>query len=231
MLRARVGRISGAAFVFFVPPAALYFGAEVVRDAQASSSGTSRLALLAAVIAIASAGRLLGEIFFAGFLDLAIGDDYFRGERRTLRQVLGELPWGPLLAVDLVVNIAAGIGLALFFVPGLVVYTLFGLVGPVVVQERRRTWDALRRTARISRPYWFLVLALVVIPLGVEHALAELVRELVHDDGLVIVIGAEWAIAVTMLAVVGVVEVSLATELMARSPAENVSAGAPPASP
>jgi hypothetical protein len=79
-------------------------------------------------------------------------------------------------------------------------------------------WDALARTYRISRPHWFLVLALVVIPLGVEHALAELVRHAVHDDGVLLVVGAEWLIAVTILAAVGVVEVALATELMARSP-------------
>jgi hypothetical protein len=218
MLRARTGRIAGAAFVFFVPPAALFFGAEFVRDARADADGTNRWILLAAVIAVASLFRLLGEVFFAGFLDLAIGDDYFRGERRNLREVLQDLPWRPLVVVDVVVNVGAAIGLALFVVPGLVVYVLLGLVGPVVVQERRGAWDAMRRTARISRPHWFLVLALVVIPLGVEHALAELVRELVHDDGLLIVISAEWLIAVTMLALVGVVEVALATELMARSP-------------
>jgi hypothetical protein len=230
MLRARTGRIAGAAFVFFVPPAVVLFGAELVRDRYESAGGSTRLALLAAVIAIASAGRLLGEIFFAGFLDLAIGDDYFRGERRTLKEVLRALPWVPLLAVDFIVNIAAGIGLALLVVPGIAVYVLFGLVGPVVVQERRRTWDALRRTLQISRPHWFLVLLLVVIPLAVEHSLAELVRELVHDDGLLVVIGTEWAIAVTMLAAVGVVEVALATELMARTPAEAVRTGARPAS-
>ena len=218
MWRARSRRIAGAAFVFFVPPAALYYGAELVRDAQGDAAGWSRWALLGAVIAVASLARFLGAIFFAGFLDLAIGDDYFRGERRTLRGVLGELPWVPLLVVDVVVNVAAAIGLALFLVPGLIVYTLFGLVGPVVVQERRGARDALRRTYRISRPHWLLVLALVVIPVGIEHALAELVRHAVHDEGVLLVVAAEWLIAVTMLAAVGVVEVALATELMARTP-------------
>jgi len=219
MWRARTGRIAGAAFVFFVPPALLFFGAEYVRDVYADSSGTARLALLAGIIALASVARFLGAIFFAGFLDLAIGDDYFRGERRTMRTVLRDLPWKPLLAVDVVVNVAASIALLLFVVPGLVVYTLWGLVGPVVVQERRGTWDALRRTARISRPHWVMVLGLVVIPVGIEHALAEFVRHLVEDDGIVLVVAAEWFIAMTMLAAVGVVEVALATELMIRTPA------------
>lgn len=218
MWRARGGRIAGAAFVFFVPPALLYFGTEAVRDAYADSSGDARLALFALLIAVASLARFLGAIFFAGFLDLAIGDDYFRGERRTLGGVLRHLPWRPLLVVDVVVNIAASIGLAFFFVPGIAVYTLWGLVGPVVVQERRGAWDALNRTARISRPHWIMVLGLVVIPLGIEHALAEFVRHLVENDGVLLVVITEWLIAVTMLAAVGVAEVSLATELMARTP-------------
>jgi hypothetical protein len=218
MWRARTGRIALAAFVFFVPPAALYFGAEYVRDVYADSSGPARLALLAGLITLASIARFLGAIFFAGFLDLAIGDDYFRGERRTLREALRDLPWAPLLAVDIVVNVTASIALLAFVVPGLVVYVLWGLVGPVVVQERRRVRDALRRTAQISRPHWLMVLGLVVIPLGIEHALAEFVRHLVADDGIVLVVAAEWLIAMTMLAAVGVVEVALATELMIRTP-------------
>lgn len=226
MWRARTGRIAGAAFVFFVPPALLFYGAEYVRDVYADSSGSARLALLAGLIALASVARFLGAIFFAGFLDLAIGDDYFRGERRTMRQVLRDLPWAPLLAVDVVVNVAAAIALLLFVVPGLAVYTLWGLVGPVVVQERRGVGDALRRTARISRPHWLMVLGLVVVPIGIEHALAELVRHLVEDEGIVPVVASEWLIAVTMLAAVGVVEVALATELMVRTPAPDGTAAA-----
>jgi hypothetical protein len=64
-----------------------------------------------------------------------------------------------------------------------------------------------------------MVLGLVVIPVGIEHALAEFVRHLVEDDGIVLVVAAEWFIAMTMLAAVGVVEVALATELMIRTPA------------
>jgi len=117
-----------------------------------------------------------------------------------------------------VVNVTATIGLAFFFVPGIAVYTLWGLVGPVVVQERRGPFAALRRTARISRPHWRMVLGLVVVPLAIEHALAEFVRHLVENDGVLVVVLTEWIIAMTMLAAVGVAEVSLATELMARSP-------------
>jgi len=92
MWRARGRRIAAAAFVFFVPPALLFFGSETLRDTYEESSGTARWILLFAMVAAASFARFLGTIFFAGFLDLAIGDDYFRGETRTLRGVLRDLP-------------------------------------------------------------------------------------------------------------------------------------------
>jgi len=218
MWRARSRRIAAAAFVFFVPPALLFVASETLRDAYEDSSGTARWMLLAALVAAASFARFLGTIFFAGFLDLAIGDDYFRGEPRTLGGVIRDLPWWPLLVVDVVVNVTATIGLAFFLVPGIAVYTLWGLVGPVVVQERGGPFAALSRTAQISRPHWRMVLGLVVVPLAVEHALAEFVRHLVESDGVLVVVVTEWLIAMTMLAAVGVTEVALATELMARSP-------------
>ncbi|GMU79990.1 MAG: hypothetical protein AMXMBFR46_27780 [Acidimicrobiia bacterium] len=224
MARGRMGQVGTAAFVFFAAPAALLVGAEALHDVRAGAGATLRWVLLGAVVVVASIARVLGEIFFAGFLDLAIGDEYFRGRHRTVRDVLRALPWRPLLAVDAVVTAAAAVGAAFLVVPGLVVYTLFGLVGPVVVQERRGVRDALVRTVQVSVPHWPLVLGLVVVPLGIEHAVAEVVRHAVRDDGMLVVVGAEWLVAVTILAAVGVVEVALATELLARTPAPDAGA-------
>jgi hypothetical protein len=165
-----------------------------------------------------SSFRFLGEVVFAGFLDMAVGDSWFRHEERTLRDVVRDLPWVPLVIVDVVVVTAAVIGLALFVVPGVIVYTFWGLAGPVVVQERHRWRDGLRRTYQISRPHWGLVLVLVVIPLGFEHALAHAVRDYVDQWGALATVGGEWFIAATMLGVIGVVDVALANELMARTP-------------
>ena len=65
-----------------------------------------------------------------------------------------------------------------------------------------------------------LVLVLVVIPLGIEHALAETIHEIVDEGGIVPSVLGEWFIAATMLTIVGVIDVSLATELMARTPSK-----------
>jgi hypothetical protein len=218
MIRGHWRRIAAAAFVFFVPTATLHLAAEAVHDEYASSSGWGRYVLLTGFLLAVTFIRFLGEVVFAGFLDMAVGDSWFRHEDRTLREVLRDLPWVPLIIVDIVVVTAAVAGLALFVIPGVVVYTFWGLAGPVVVQERHRWRAGLRRTYQISRPHWVLVLMLVVIPLGFEHGLAHAVREWVDQWGALAIVAGEWFIAATMLGVIGVIDVALANELMARTP-------------
>jgi hypothetical protein len=218
MIRTHWHRIAFAAFVFFVPAAALHLFADLIHDEYADTGGWDRYILLSAFLLVVVAIRFLGEVVYAGFLDMAVGDSWFRGEDRGITQVMRELPWVPLIIVDVVVVTAAVVGLALFVIPGVIVYTFWGLAGPVVVQERHHARDGLRRTYEISRRHWKLVLVLVVIPLGVEHAMATAVYEWVDNKGAFALIAGEWFVAATMLGVIGVIDVALANELMARTP-------------
>src|SRR4029453_9365178 len=212
MIRTHWHRIAIAAFVFFVPAASLHLFADLLHDEYADSAGWGRYLLLSAFLLVVVALQFLGEVVYAGFLDMAVGDSWFRGEDRTLVQVIRELPWIPLIIVDFVVVTAAVVGLALFVIPGVIVYTFWGLAGPVVVQERHQARDGLRRTYQISRPHWKLVLVLVVIPLGIEHALATAVYEWVDAKGALAIVTGEWFVAATMLGVIGVIDVALANE-------------------
>jgi len=218
MIRGHWHRIAAAAFVFFVPAASLHLFADYLHDEYADSGGWGRYLFLSGFLLVVVALRFLGEVVYAGFLDMAVGDSWFRGEDRSLGHVVRELPWIPLIVVDFVVVAAAVVGLALFVIPGVLVYTFWGLVGPVVVQERHRARDGLRRTYQISRPNWKLVLVLVVIPLGIEHALATAVYEWADPKGALVIVAAEWFVAATMLGLIGVSDVALANELMARTP-------------
>jgi hypothetical protein len=218
MIRTNWHRIAVAAFVFFVPTAALHLVADEIHHEYAETGGWDRYLLLTAFLLVVVALRFLGELIFAGFLDMAVGDSWFRGEEPSIGRVLRELPWVPLVIVDVVVVTAALVGLALFVIPGVLVYTFWGLAGPVIVQERHRARDGLRRTYQISRPNWKLVLLLVVIPLGIEHALATAVYEWVDSKGALAIVAGEWFVAATMLGVIGVIDVALANELMARTP-------------
>ena len=225
MLRDHRWRVAGVALIVFLPPALLGEIIEEVADDIDPEADIVRAALFLGGLVLVVVLKLLGPVAYAGYLDEAVGHGYFHGSQRTFRDVIRSLPLLRLLAADIILVVAVTAGLALLIVPGLVIATLFGLVGPVIVQERRGLVDAFRRTYRVSRSAWRLIIVLVVIPVGIEHAVAELVLERAHEIHPIAEVTAEWLLAVTVGAAIGLLEVSIATELMARTP-ESV---APPA--
>ena len=60
-------------------------------------------------------------------------------------------------------------GLALFVIPGLIILTLWSLVGPVITIEDRSVTAALKRSWQLVRPCFWLTLCLVTLPLQIEQ--------------------------------------------------------------
>lgn len=58
---------------------------------------------------------------------------------------------GRLILAGLLVGILVAVGLVLFIVPGLFVLTIFAVVGPVIVLERRNVIEALGRSRELVR--------------------------------------------------------------------------------
>jgi hypothetical protein len=76
----------------------------------------------------------------------------------------------PLIALSLIIGISVGIGLILLIVPGVILWVLWSVAIPAVVQERIGVFDALRRSidlTRGNRGNIFLILFATVIGLGV----------------------------------------------------------------
>jgi hypothetical protein len=217
MLRQGLYRVGAVALIVFIPPALLAEVAQGLAEDIEIGSDPIRAATLIGAIALVIVFKLLGPVAYAGYLDSAVGERYFHGHDRSIGEVIRSLPLLRLLVADVTLVLAVTVGLALLIVPGLVIGTLFGLVGPVIVQERRGVLDAFRRTARISRPAWRLILLLVVIPIGLETTVEEVVLERAHEIHPIAELVAEWVLAVTVGAAVGLIEVAMATELMARS--------------
>lgn len=218
MFRQSYRRVAGIALVLFGLPAML---APLAERAIEGFDGQARLlpmALVVVAIAVAVALRLLGPVAFTGFLDEAVAKEYMHGEHRPIRDVIRALPWLRLLVADLVVTAGTSIGLFLFIVPGLAFYACFGLVGPVLVHERRTLRDAFGRTFRLSRRALLPIAVLVIVPFTFEQAIHELIFRTVHNSGIGIQVAAEWLVAVLVGATVGLLEVALAAELMARHP-------------
>ena len=143
--------------------------------------------------------------------------------------MIHRLPHGKLVVADVILVTICGV-LALFFViPGIVALTFFCLIGPVIVTEQHTVIDAFRRSARLVRPHFWMVLFLVVIPLLIEDQIMHgldfnLIGTRVIDEFLVnAVIGA------AVGSIVGLLEVVLAHEFRARDPLPDTAATTPTA--
>ncbi len=218
MLRRHFTRVAVVALILFLPPPTLEHLLEGLRMSMEADTRLIGAVGFVLGLLLATLFRLFGPVVYAGYLDEAVGREYYRGHTTRLREVLRELPWVRLLLADVIVVIGTAVGLALFVVPGIAFVTLFGLVGPVIVQEHHGIAEGLRRTYRISRPAWRMIVTIVVIPLAIEHAVAELLYQGLVGGALLPKLVVEWTLAVTLGAMVGLIEVALASELMARHP-------------
>ena len=224
MFRQHYWRVALVALVLFVPPPLLAASLRELRDSLEADPGLLRGLGFVIGLLMVTLIRLFGPVVYAGYLDEAVGHEYFRGHRLRFGAILRTLPWGRLLVADLVLIGGTTIGLALFVVPGIAWATLFALVGPVIVQERHGVIDGFVRTFRLSRGAWPKVLVLVVALIAAELLIHELVHQATHHSDFWIEVTASWLVSALIGGIVGLIEVALATELMARDPLESPTA-------
>lgn len=218
MFRIGYARVAVVALILFVPPPAIIALLSSVLEDIESDPGLGVGVGVAVVLLMTLTIRLFGPVVYAGYLEAAVGHEYFHGRMVSMSEVLRSLPWIRLLVAEVIIVAGAVIGLGLFVVPGLIWLTLFALVGPVIVQERRSVIQSMRRTYQLSRPAWKMTFTLVVLVIGIEHAVEEAMHLLVHESGLFVQLVVEWAIASIVGGAVGLIEVALASELIARAP-------------
>ena len=167
---------------------------------------------------LAGLASAFGIVFYAGLLDLVLRSFLEGGPDPPLRVALRQLPLRRLLIADLILVGAFGLGLVLFVIPGLVVFTLFGLVGPLVVSEDLRVATAFRRSARLVRPHVVMAFFLVTIPFLVEDQLLHGISLDLYVHPLLGACVVSAVIGATVGAAVGLLEVVLAHELREREP-------------
>jgi len=220
MFRRHYLRVALVAMVVFVPPPLLASALRDMRDSLEADPGLIRGLGFVIGLLLATLINLFGPVVYAGYLDEAVGHEYFKGHRVRFTTVLRTLPWVRLLIADLILITGATVGLAVFVVPGIIWMTVFALVGPVIVQERHGVLEGFGRTLRLSRGAWRKILVLVVGFVAVEIAVHEVVHEYFHHSDFWVQVLTSWLVSAVIGGVVGLIEVALATELMARDPLE-----------
>jgi uncharacterized membrane protein len=97
-----------------------------------------------------------------------------------------------------------------------IAFTLFCLVGPLIVSEQLGVRAAFRRSAALVRGHFWLTLALVSVPLVLEHELISLVEHMNLEREFLVVFGLHALLALCVVAVVALVQVTLTYELARR---------------
>ena len=212
--RERFWRVAGTAFVVFGAVAAVdAFATVLVIDRHVSRPyGAGITSTVSAVFA------MVGVVVYAGILDKVVGAHLHGHPDLSVREIWHVLPLGRLIVADVALALATLVGLAVFVVPGVIIFTLWSLVGPVITIEDRAVRSALRRSWQLVRPHFWLVLVLVTIPLQVEQAVLHAIHYAeIFEHPLVPAFLLNGLLGMVIGSVVGLIEVVLAYELIART--------------
>ena len=199
-----------ACFVFV--PLGLIHAIPVHLDATSLDlgAGVKIFGALLALLLLVTTG-LLGEIFYTGAVAIALTHPH-DGEPPSLREVAATIRYGTLIVVDLIFGVLVAVGTLAFAIPGILVFVYLGLAAPVVEIEHRGVRAALKRSYRLVRGHFWLVLA-VLMPIEIFSDVAtsvathlshdilgdSLVTEWLVDTGTNIVLTPFYAVAAVLL--------------------------------
>jgi hypothetical protein len=218
--RHRFGRVVIAALIVF--GAAAVIGTIVDR-------GMTKADDYPVLFIFALAGTTMSQVgttFYAGLLDKVVGEFELGEGPEPVTHVLRTLPYGSLIVADILITVFAVIGALFLVIPGLVIFTLFAITGPVINIEHLGAFQGMRRSAQFVRHHFWLVFFVVAVPIGVEHQVIYAVHEWVLSHSIVAVFIVEGVVGMIVGSVVGLVEVNIAYALVARDRADTAAAAA-----
>lgn len=218
--RHRFGRVAIAAlFVFGI---AAVIGTAVDR----AVTETEPYPILYVFALAGAAMSQVGTTFYAGLLDKVVGEFELGEEPEPIMQVLRTLPYGSLIVADILITVLSIIGALFLVIPGLIIFTLFAITGPVINIEQVGALRGMRRSAELVRPNFWLVLFVVALPLFIEHQVIHAVHAWVFDHEIYEVFLIEGITGMIIGSFVGLVEVNIAYALVARDRAHSAAADA-----
>jgi hypothetical protein len=212
--RERFWRVAGTAFVVFGLVAAI----DALATVLVIDRHVSRPVGAFVTSAASAVFSMVGVVVYAGILDKVVGAHLHGHPDLSVPEIWSVLPLRRLFAADVALAVATLAGLALFVVPGVIVFTMWSLVGPVITIEDRAVGSALRRSRQLVRPHFWLALVLVTAPLQVEQAVLHAIHYTdIFEHPLVPAFFLNGLLGMVIGSVVGLVEVVLAYDLIARA--------------
>lgn len=130
---------------------------------EAVSSDEDAAAITLGVVGLAAA--VIGTTWLQGAFVYAVQDARDGVFDSTLGQIFSRVSSAilPLLVAGLLAGIAIAIGLLLLVVPGLFLLTIWAVIAPVIVIEKRGALESFGRSRELVRGHGWTVFAIVVI--------------------------------------------------------------------
>jgi hypothetical protein len=207
-----------------VIPGLVIFGLDAFQGTLYTVLAVDHLGLESLASSFVFGASTLGLTFYSGMLERLVGS-VERGEpAQPIGQVIRTLPWVRLLVAEAVLVVIAAAAALLVVVPGLVVDTLFALVGPLINLLDASVPDAFRRSVQLVGPHFMLVFVIISIPLAIEHELLVLIAELVPHEHVWLIFLTSFILGDLFGMALGLMEVTLAERLVrgAHGPGQGV---------
>lgn len=204
---ARIWSLYRANAAVLLPAALVVFAVQLAIELISASS----LAVLLSLVVV-----WVLSVLYQGFVVEVVAQArvgvQVAGQGELLRAVTPAL--GALIAISILAGIGEGIGFLLFVVPGLVLLTMWSVVVPVEVLERRGVLGSFGRSRQLVRGNGWGVFGVLVIVYLTVFVIIILVAALAGPIGSVGRDLVQWAVSVALMPVVALSSSVLYFELL-----------------
>jgi hypothetical protein len=195
-------------------PALFIFGFDAANSTLFTEISLDRLGDVSVGAGVVLFMSTIGLTFYSGLLERLVGAIERGDEAPPIKQVIKTLPYVRLILADAILWLLSGVASLTFVIPGLIVTTLFALIGPLINMEDLPLRKSFRRSATLVAPKFLMVLCLVTIPVGIEHELVTAAAVLDPHEHIWLVYLTYLLGGLTFGVALGLMEVSLAERLV-----------------
>ncbi|MDQ6751701.1 MAG: hypothetical protein M3Z33_13250 [Actinomycetota bacterium] len=184
-----IGRVFNRIFEYYTGQAAIYLPAALILFLPAALitgavvSGGASLLLLIISIAVG----LITAFLYQGVVVESVRDLQDGHRDQSLGSLFASVPpvLGALIAVGILGGIAEAIGFVLLIVPGCILITIWAVVAPVVVVERKSPLEAFGRSRQLVRGNGWQVFGVLVVLFLLQVVVGRIVAGIGGDSFIV----------------------------------------------
>jgi hypothetical protein len=226
LYRRRFIRIAITAIAVFTPIGMIEAGLHAWSERAHLAQRTSHLVIILILTPVVGFLSMFGEVFFTGVLDESVGADFAERLMPGLREIAARLPWVSLFVADFLVSVLTQIGTEALIIPGMVLFTAFSIVGPIVNIERLGPVESLMRSAKLVWPHFWTAAVCVLIPTTVLTFVGDWFVEAAGHTPFISVLLLAVLLSMSLAAWVGLTAVVLAHALVTEDREKTSGAGA-----